>query len=456
MRVGVLPNRRGNPPPTATRSEVMGSRVPLGSPAAPRWRLLPAAIGCVATLGLGVALAPCSSPSAAAAWSDFSQTMRLATIAAATRTEHASRASTPGSRRSATARTRSRWTPKGAGLGPAVPPVATPDLALDELMSNQLGPGWIGGDSMYSTRLPDGRIAFVFSDTLIGVAQPDGAASMTGMARSSELVGVLPNLSEDYSGTFRHPTSLIPDTYTTGDEWETYDTYTQGSNQMIFVNEYSGQTGNLTESFTGRSGIAVMSLQPSGLPTLSSVVLLPTDSATEWGQAIARSGAYMYVYGAVLNRAHQGVHDMRIARVPAIDSLDVADWRYWNGSKWISGEKHAAVVSTVNELTGVVKNPDGRGFIAVSIPSGLFADRTVDLSYAKAPEGPWSKPKAVFNIPEVGNHSGEFAYIPTFHPELSSGDDVLVVSYNINNTGLFPVLLHDIHTYQPRFLDIRG
>ena len=235
-----------------------------------------------------------------------------------------------------------------------------------------------------------------------------------------------------------------------------FDTYTQGSNQMIFVNEDSGQSGNLTESFTGRSGIAVMSLQPSGLPTLSSVVLLSTDPDTEWGQAVVRSGKYIYVYGAVLDHAHHAVHDMRIARVPAIDSLDVADWRYWNGSKWVSGEQHAVMVSTVNELTGVVKNPDGRGFIAVSIPSGVLADRTLDLSYAKAPEGPWSDPRAVFNIPEVGLHSGEFAYFPTFDPELSPGAGVLVVSYDINNTGLFPVLLQDVHMYQPRFLDLRG
>ena len=313
MPVGFFPIRRGTPRSATIHSDVMCSRVPLGRRAARRWRAMPAAIGCVAMLGIGVALAPYSSQSAAAARSDSTRTTKPSTISGTARAEHASRGTAPGARSSAKARARSRWTPRGAGLEPAVPPVATPDLALDKVMSDQIGPGWIGGDSLYSTQLPDGRVAFVFSDTLIGMAQPDGTASMTGLARSSELVGVLPNLSQDYGGTFRHPTSLIPDTYTSGAEWETDETYTQGSNQMIFVNEYSGQTGNLTESFTGRSGIAVMSLQPSGLPVLSSVVLLPTDPDTEWGQAIARNGAYMYVYGAVLNRAHHTVHDMRMS-----------------------------------------------------------------------------------------------------------------------------------------------
>ena len=74
---------------------------------------------------------------------------------------------------------------------------------------------------MYSTRLPDESHCFRLLRHTHRVAQPDGAASITGLARSSELVGVLPNLSEDYGGTFRYPTSLIPDTYTSGAEWET-------------------------------------------------------------------------------------------------------------------------------------------------------------------------------------------------------------------------------------------
>ena len=44
---------------------------------------------------------------------------------------------------------------------------------------------------------------------------------------------------------------------------------------MIFVNEYTGTPGILTLSYTGRSGIAVMAVASKGLPTLSSITLLP-------------------------------------------------------------------------------------------------------------------------------------------------------------------------------------
>ncbi len=330
-----------------------------------------------------------------------------------------------------------------------------PDQALNNLLAGQLGPGWVGGDSTYSTRLPDGREAFVFSDTLIGTAQPDGTPSITGMAHSSELVGVLPNLVPDYGGTYSAPLSLIPDTYNSGGIWETFATYTQGESQMIFVNEYTGPPGILTLSYTGRSGIAVMAVPSQGPPTLSSVTLLPTDPDTEWGSAVVSSGGYMYVYGADLDLAHHRVYGMKVARVPDGQSLDVNAWGYWNGSQWVAGESNAAVVPTVNQLTGVVPDPDGKGFIAVSVPSGVFYDTTVDLSYASSPEGPWTAPQPVYVIPEIKQYAGEMAYFPTFHPELSSGDQ-LIVSYNIDTTVGYSVLLHNIHSYQPRFLTITG
>ena len=137
----------------------------------------------------------------------------------------------------------SSWASGADSLQPAVPPHAVPDQALNNLLAGQLGPGWVGGDSTYSTRLPDGREAFVFADTLIGTAQPDGSASFTGMAHSSELLGSLSNLVPDYGGMYSAPQSLIPDTYNSGGIWEPQATYTQGDNQMIFVNEFTGPPG---------------------------------------------------------------------------------------------------------------------------------------------------------------------------------------------------------------------
>jgi hypothetical protein len=314
----------------------------------------------------------------------------------------------------------------------------------------------VGGDATYSTKLPDGRESFVFSDTLIGTAQPDGTAEITGMANSSELVGVLPRLTPDYEGTYDAPSSLIPDDAPRPAEWNAFATYTLGLDQMIFLNQFSGPNGILTLSYTGRSAIAVMSLHGGRMPTLSSVVPLPNDLATEWGQATVQSGGFLFVYGATREPAHQTVEGMKVARVRLVDSLDVAAWQYWNGSDWVSDETAATVVPTDNLLTGVMPNPDGIGYIGVSIPDGVINDTTVDLSYADAPQGPWTAPAPVYTIPELRQYPGEIAYSPTFHPELSPNGNDVVVSYNIDTTGGFPVLLQDVHSYQPRFLLVSG
>jgi len=350
----------------------------------------------------------------------------------------------------------SSWASGSEGLEPAVPASAAPDQSLDNVFSQQLGPGWIGGDSTYSTRLQDGREAFVFADTFIGTAQADGAPSFTGMAHSTELVGALPNLVSDYAGTFAIPLPLIPDTYDPAAIWEPLATYTQGDEQMIVVNEYKGPKGILTMHYTGRSGIAVMSVAANGLPKLSSITLLPTDPSITWGSAVVEGGGYLYLYGADISGVRDAVTGMEVARVPVGESLDISRWAYWTGSRWIPNESNAKVVHTVNDLTGVTRDPDGKGYIGVSVPWGVFKDRTVDLSYSRSPEGPWTAPQPVYSIPEVFQYGGEMAYFPTFHPELSSTPNQLVVSYDLDTDRGLPVLKQNIHSYQPRFITITG
>ena len=94
---------------------------------------------------------------------------------------------------------------QGTDCQPTVRPSASVDASLTQLFADQAGPGWLGADGTYSTELPDGRESFVFSDTLIGTAEPDGLTSITGMPNNSELVGPLSSLSGDINGTYGDP-----------------------------------------------------------------------------------------------------------------------------------------------------------------------------------------------------------------------------------------------------------
>ncbi len=306
-------------------------------------------------------------------------------------------------------------------------PTVSVDSRLDSLISNETGPGWIAGDSTYSTQLPDGSEAFVFSDTLIGTAQANGEANVTGLVHNSELVGSMSGLNSDatgaitsmdsdIAGTESAPQTLIPDTTDSGDQWQVAATYMENGNQLVFVNEFAPVSGTEFDRFTGHSGIAVLRMSAGGMPTFSSVTPVPTDAFTQWGNAIMQSDGYTYIYGTESNTTSGAFYGMKEARVAQGESLNVNDWQYWNGSQWMSGETTAVPVSTTNELTGVTAQTNEGGFVAVSVPGSVYTDKTVDLSYACSPAGPWSAPTPIYTIPQINEYYDEIAYIPTFHP----------------------------------------
>jgi hypothetical protein len=331
---------------------------------------------------------------------------------------------------------------------PTTIPTATTDTSLTGLLANETGPGWVGGDATYSTALPNGTEAFDFSDTLIGTAQSNGVASLTGFIHNSELIGSPLGLDTDIIGTSNAPESLIADTTDPSDQWQVAATDVENGLQLVFVNEFS--PGDPFDSFTGRSGIAVLALPADGDPTLSSIVPVPTDPDTQWGNALVQSGSYNYIYGNYGDVATGTFIAMKVARVPLGQSLDTSNWQYWNGSSWVSGEANAAPIATANQLTGVTPQSNGVGYVGVSTTPSVFA-ANVALSYACSPEGPWTAPVPVYKIPQIAEYPDEIAYIPTFHPELSV-PSTLIISYNIDTTNGLADLQEDVHEYQPQFI----
>jgi hypothetical protein len=340
---------------------------------------------------------------------------------------------------------------QGTDCQPASVPTARVDSSLQSLVTNDNGNGWLGGDGTYSTQLPNGQEAIDFSDTLIGT-QTDGVATLTGIPRNSELVGSLSNLNADYAGSFAAPESLIPDHVNDADHYWDAGTYVENGQQLIYVNQFAESVFGV---FTGQSGIAVLSLPASGKPTFGWVVPLPTDPDTQWGNAVTRTATYNYIYGLDSDPVSGTFYGMKMARVPNGDSLVLSDWQYWNGAAWVPGEQNAIPVNTGTILTGVTAQEGEGGYIGVSIPGGVYADTTVAVSYSCSPQGPWSAPTPVYTIPQVMDNANEVAYIPTFHPELSSPGQY-VISYDINNTTFtnFTTLDHNIDLYQPQFLQL--
>jgi hypothetical protein len=341
--------------------------------------------------------------------------------------------------------------PVARDCAPAAVPTVRANQSLNGLFDNQIGPGWLGGDATYSTALPNGKEGFVFGDTIVGTAESSGrVTSFQGMVHDSELVGTMAGLESNLGGTTSSPTALIPDT-NANDGWQIGATYMEHGQQLIFLNEGTPVPGSIYGTYTGRSAIAVMSLD-SGTPEFSSLVNVPTDAWTQWGNAVVQSGGYNYIYGVDFNTATGTWYGLKVSRAPVGESLDLSAWRYWNGSSWVSGESQA-VVTTTPLVNGVIPLKGASGFMGIGI-GGSGSNQWVALTFSCSPTGPWSRPVTVYSIPETTAYSHEIAYMANFHPELGSKD--LVASYSIDSAlGLSSVLSND-HEYQPRFIQIEA
>ncbi len=342
--------------------------------------------------------------------------------------------------------------PTNGDCAPSTPPTATADASLDSVFADQYGPGWLGGDSTYSTALPHGEEAFVFSDTLVGTALANGRSSFTGMPHNSEMTGRLPDLGVDFNGTESSPKSLIPDENPLSDSWWwVASTYMENGNQLVFVNEYAPVQGSRFYNYTGRSGIAVMSLT-SGKPILSSMTLIPTDADTQWGLAMTKKGGYDYIYGQSRNITSHVYYGTKIARVPVGESLDTGAWTYWNGSGWIAGESSGVDMPRFPPLNGVIPLQGASGYMGVGVTGSAGHPMNIGLFFSCSLTGPWSSPRDVYSIPQTTDYPDEYAYAATFHPEL--GGDGLVTSYNTNSLDGLSALKQNDHRYQPHFVQI--
>jgi hypothetical protein len=339
--------------------------------------------------------------------------------------------------------------PSSRDCAPTNIPAARPDASLNRLFANQVGPGWLGGDSTYSTALPGGKEGFVFGDTLIGTAAPDGhIKEFKGMVHDSELVGTMPALKPDLGGTSRAPKAVIPNPKA-NDGWQIGATYTENGRQLVFVNEGAPVKGSIYGTYTGRSAIAIMSLA-SGAPTFSSLDVVPTDPTTQWGNTLFQSGGYDYIYGIDFNTKTDVWHGLKVARVRVGHSLEFSQWSYWDGTSWVSGEPNAAVTG-IPLVNGVIPLKGGSGFMGVGT-SGSGSKYSVYLTFSCSPTGPWSPGVNVYSIPETAKYRKEIAYTATFHPELRG--DGLVASYNIDSLDGLPALKQNDHEYQPHFIQI--
>ncbi|RSM57509.1 DUF5005 domain-containing protein [Amycolatopsis sp. WAC 01376] len=327
-----------------------------------------------------------------------------------------------------------------SGIMPAPRPVV-PLAGLNELWNGygDQGGHWTGGDRTVSVPLPDGRTAWLFSDTFLGTVNPDHSRPPDSPIARNTLVVQRPDgtLGETlHGGTADDPEALIGLAGSDEHYW-VGDGVVQGDVLRVLYNRYrTTGSGGLDFRSTGTS------LATFRLPELtpSELLVIPVSDKVAWGSELLEDGGYTYIYGA-----EQG--HLRLARVPAGGLR--GPWQFWTGAGWSSREEDSArMLAGVGTAFSVTRVGGEYVLITMDTSPGFSP---VMLAYtASSPSGPFRNPVVLHRASEASDR--RIVYDATAHPQLSRPGK-LVVSYNVNSLDHADNIA-DARIYRPRFVEV--
>lgn len=316
---------------------------------------------------------------------------------------------------------------------------------------------WTGADGTYSTKLPGGGLAFVFSDTFLGQVNPDGSrppvveeGGTTQFLNNTFVVKKGNKLTTVTGGTKNAPKAVMPPRDDKHWYWAG-DAITAGGKVQATYQEYERFGTGPWDWRWSRNVVA--KFKPNRLSKPVSVQQLPSTKGISWASWLERSGRTIYIYGV---EDLGGTKYMHIARVKG-DDLS-AQWEFHTATgTWSKNEADSA-----REMDGVANEYSvsrlGRAYVLITQDTTELFSPKIVAYYSCSPQGPFTGKTTVYTTPEGGpfgsyGNPNVFTYNAHAHPEIS-GRGRIVVSYNVNsfvNTDHY----RDTTIYRPRFVDVR-
>lgn len=313
-----------------------------------------------------------------------------------------------------------------------------------------------GGDVGASARLQDGRMLWMFGDTIQGAGTKVG-----GFVRNSMLLvapGCLEVVLPESGG------AIIPDRDDGVGYWpmSVLVSHRPGYD-LVAVTAQRVRTADSTDVFGFENlgpAVAVYIVPVGKSPQLISRTDVGRDSSDTtrptWGAATVVHDEMAYLYGTARPRKVElGTgFSLSVARVP-VDRIDhLEDWRYWTGDEWSADRASAATLipnrGGVSQTLSVFTH--GGRWYALSKRND-FLGRDLVIWTAPGPEGPFTAHDPVAALPSDAA-AGLLRYMPLAHPDLLPRRGTVVVSYSQNRTDLTEVL-EDPRRYRPRFLRVQ-
>lgn len=347
----------------------------------------------------------------------------------------------------------SSWPGPRGVMGAPVVLGSAPLDCLNTALTNygNSGSGWTGGDSTWTATLPDGREAFVFSDTFLGpITPPTRPPDALFVHNSFVIRDGEGHWSTVVGGTADHRAGVVAPVDPTHWFWLGAATYLDGALQVPLSEWRSGGRGPLDFVFVGSS---LARFDIGDLRAASAITPLPRSRGIQWGQWVQNDGGWTYVYGVETGADNKYLH---VARIAGGDLRQA--FSYWTGRGWSSAEADSFRVSDrVGAELSVHRLRDGVYMLTTMQGGRGFSDRLVGR-FGPSPTGPFGPATTLYLTPESGSaglyHDADvYTYNAHVHPEYSTSSK-LVISYDVNSLDTAPGgdVYRQVSIYRPRFI----
>jgi hypothetical protein len=310
-------------------------------------------------------------------------------------------------------------------------------------------PRWLSSDGAYSLPLRDGRILWLFGDTVVEPNAPyvrTHAYLKTHAAFLRNTVAIQHGsdpttapLRYYWRSSGRHPVSFFPEQ---GADWYwPADAVQVDRSLVVFLDRITANPkGTPGWNFQGAGWRLAVITDDSKPPTGWRVRLVAPPSrfigSLDPGEAVTRVGGWV-VSLAVPERAGLRTPGYLVrwpARELAVGRLRSAEW--WTGSRgWLRTSNPRLLAPVMADVEGgdslTFDRKLGRW---IMLGSRGFGATTIDVAFATRIEGPWSKHRFVYRPPESNSPTAN-VYAAKGHAELTGTD--LAVTYS---TDVYPYL----------------
>ena len=344
--------------------------------------------------------------------------------------------------------------------------------------------GWTGADGINTADLLDGRILWMFGDTLVGDIQKGRHALNSELLNNTLAVHEKPNTGKwmppdpksirfFWGQTGQKNQAWIRPDSDGGSDWcwpagnglMVKDDF--GKHRLLFIMSKLARSLDSDEMWAFyRSGNALVIVNnfDEDVPgwRIQKVFIPSSLSRGEkigWGVALLSVpvsgqalGGYLYIYG--IDESDLRNKKLILARSPAGQVEDTVAWQAYHGNGvWgsFASECYPIAEHLASELSVepvvIGKTP---WFVMVHSEDGFGSHILIRM--AQNPEGPWSNPFPVYQVEDIRKDKAFFTYAAKSHACISRAGELLI-SYVINAID-FDLVIQNADLYRPRFIRI--